>query len=74
MTYAIKNLVRSRVLHLSLSLTMTTALAACGGSLSDEAYEDYGTADAEATVCPNPRLPKCTPAHSVPVSSEKTST
>lgn len=48
MTYAMKNLVRSRVLPLSL----TMALAACGGSLSDEAYEDQGTLDAEATVCP----------------------
>lgn len=48
MTYGITKLFHSRVLPLSLTL----ALAACGGELASETYEDANTTDAEATVCP----------------------
>lgn len=48
MTNGLKNLLTHRVLPLSLTL----ALAACGGELADETYGDQSNLDAESTICP----------------------
>ena len=47
MTYGIKKLLHSRLLPFSLTLT----LAACGGELASETYEDGNAVDPETTVC-----------------------